>query len=236
MKQTFMRPAIAMLELIFALVVMGIALMSAPMLISVATQSTTVALQQEGLNEASSRVGMILTYPWDENDINESCIPPVLTVTNGDSELDMNVTTARRVGVPLMTNSRTFKCGNNILAATLAKDGKDDIDDFNDGTDGPISLTLVSDSSGSASDGVDYIEQDTVTISTTITYGTDSANYNSNSISFTTGPAAAASTNIKTITVVLTSTNSADELKDKQITFNAFSCNIGGIEYVSREL
>ena len=58
-----LRPAIAMIELIFALVIMGIALMSAPMLITVSTQSIEVSLQQESLNEASSRVNMLLTYP-----------------------------------------------------------------------------------------------------------------------------------------------------------------------------
>ena len=88
-----MRTAIAMIELIFAIVIMGIVLMSAPMLISTASSTTTVALQQEGINEASSRISMILTYPWDQNDINDSCISPVLHVSSGDSELAEDNTT-----------------------------------------------------------------------------------------------------------------------------------------------
>jgi hypothetical protein len=216
-----------MVELIFALVIMGIALMSAPMLISVSTKSVEVSLQQEGLNEASSRVNMLLTYPWDENDINDSCIPPVLTVSNGDSQLDMVVSTARRVGVPLSTNSHTFKCGDQILPATLAVDGKNDIDDF-------IGTTILNAPGGGAG-GVDYIEQTTVTLTTSVVYGNDTAEYDSTSISFTPSPGVA-STNIKNITVVLTSSSTVQELKDKQITFSAFSCNIGGIEYISKEI
>jgi len=223
-----LRPAIAMIELIFALVIMGIALMSAPMLITVSTQSTAVALQQESLNEASSRVNMLLTYPWDENDVNDSCIPPVLTVTNGDSELDMNVTTSRRIGVPLATNSRTFKCGDKILPATLAIDGKDDIDDF-------IGTSQLS-APGGGSGGVDYIEQTTVSISTAVGYGSDAADYSAKVFSFVPGAGPGGSTNIKTITVILTSTSGEEELKDKSITFSAFSCNIGGIEYKSKEI
>jgi len=229
---TPLRPAIAMIELIFALVIMGIALMSAPMLISVATKSTVVALQQESLNEAASRVSMIMTYPWDQNDINDSCIPPVLTVTGGDTELNMIPSTSRRIGVPLKTNSRTFKCGDKILPATLAVDGKDDIDDF-------VGTETLS-SPGGGSGGVDYIEQDTVNIATTVSFKSDSTTYSANSIGNFypgTNPPAGKTTNIKMITVTLTSSNTAaDELKDKKIIYRAFSCNIGGIDYASKEL
>ncbi|NKQ41562.1 MAG: type II secretion system protein, partial [Sulfurovum sp.] len=83
------RDAIAMIELIFSIVVMGIVMMSAPMLISTASKTTSVALQQEGIHEAASRVNMIMTYEWDENALNGVCSsqPPILKVTNGDEKL-----------------------------------------------------------------------------------------------------------------------------------------------------
>jgi hypothetical protein len=221
------RPAIAMIELIFAIVIMGIVLMSAPMLISTAVQSTSVALQQEGINEATSRINMILTYPWDQNDINDSCIPPVLHVTAGDSELDEVANTGRRVGVPLGTNSHTFRCGDKKFnASTIATDGLDDMDDFAGTT------SLVEESSGSG--GVDYIERTTINIATIISYSSDSASYNSSSISYVPGTGSS-TTNIKKINVTLTSTSGISEL-NKTITLNAFSCNIGGYEYASREI
>jgi len=96
------RPAIAMIELIFSIVIMGLVLLSAPMLISTATKSTTVALQQEGINEVASRINMILTYEWDENDASSLCaaFPSILRVTNGDDELEAVAAT----GLPLMVH------------------------------------------------------------------------------------------------------------------------------------
>ena len=230
MHRVRVRSAIAMIELIFAIVVMGIALMSAPMLIATASKSTTVALQQEGINEAASRVSMILTYPWDQNDTNDSCIPPVLHVVNGDNELNES-TANRRIGVPVGSNSRTFKwCnGTELNASPIGKEGNeiDDQDDF-DGT----TVHLTADATGSG--GTDYIEQTTIDINTTVSYIGDSANYASKSFSYTPQSGSGSSTNIKEIQVTLTSSSSETELQ-KNITLKAFSCNIGGIEYAHRE-
>ncbi len=225
------RPAIAMIELIFAIVIMGIVMMGAPMLISTAAKSVTVALQQEGINEAASRVNMLLTYAWDEQDTNDSCVPPVLNVATGDSEL--NVTTDnRRVGVPFTSNSRTFTCGavNEINASTtLGGDAgdtvKDDLDDF-------TNTTLVVDTSGTG--GKDYIEKSTVSIATAINYISDAATYSGTTIAYAPG-GGGGTYNIKAITVTVTSTSGTAELS-KTIILRAFSCNIGGYEFVSREL
>jgi len=225
-----MRTALAMIELIFALVVMGIVMMSAPQLISTASQSTAVGLQQEGINEAASRLNMILTYAWDENDTNESCIPPVLKVSHGDSELDEVNTTARRIGVDKNSSSHTFVCeGKRFDASTLGPDGDlDDIDDFI----GTIHLTT--DSSGSG--GTDYIEQTTVDIDTNVSYLSDTADYTptSSDRTFTYVPSTGAATsNIKQITVTLTSSSGVSEL-NKTIVLKAFSSNVGGFKYESR--
>jgi hypothetical protein len=228
------RPAIAMVELIFAIVIMGIVLMSAPTLISTAASSVSVAQQQEGINEAASRVSMILTYPWDENDANDSCIPPVLHVTNGDTELNENGTSGRRVGVPIGTNSHTFKCDSTELDATAIGQEVpgtiDDIDDFTGTT-----INLVDDLTGAG--GKDYIERTTVNIATTISYINDNAAYSNTSFAYAPGGVLAATqtSNIKHISVTLTSSSGVKEL-NKTIILRAFSCNIGGFEYESREL
>jgi len=226
------RPAIAMVELILAIVVMGIVMMAAPTLISTASKSTAVAMQQEGINEAVSRVNMILSYDWDQNTLNNSCIPPVLHVVSGDSELDEVGSTARRVGVPLTTTSHTFKCGNTELNAStaLGMEGavKDDIDDFTN-----TSLSEVLRGTG----GTNYIEQDTVSIATSVYYTPDGANYAGSTVaySFSPGTTSATSTNIKAISVTLTSTSTVDELT-KTVILHGFSCNIGGYEFESRGL
>lgn len=228
MEYVKLRPAVAMIELIFAIVVMGIVMMSAPTLVATAAKSTMVALQQEGINEAATRVNMVLTYPWDQNDTNDSCIPPVLHVANGDSDLE-EINANRRVGVPPESNSRTFKCGNTEYdASAIGKEGSimNDLDDFNGMT------SLLADVSGSG--GTDYIEQTTVNIATTVSYILDMANYQSNTLSYTPQSTSTDSTNIKQIEVNLTSSSSETELQ-KTIILKAFSCNIGGIEYAHRE-
>jgi len=226
------RPAIAMVELIFAIVIMGIVLSAAPSLIATAVSSTSVALQQEGINEASARVTLILTYAWDKNDTNDSCTPPILHVTDGDDQLEKNTTTGRRNGVPKESNSHSFSCnGEEFDASTILNDpdedgNQDDIDDF-------VGITsLVIDNAGDG--GKDYLEQDTVEVNTTVFYIADEANYDQQSFAYT--PSALGSTgtsNIKEIQVILTSSSDADELQ-KEITLHAFSCNVGGFSYEHR--
>lgn len=231
MKLMQKRPAIAMIELIFAIVLMGIAMMSAPMLIDTATRSSTVALQQAAIHEAVSRVSMILTYEWDQNDTNTSCSAPVLHTVGGDSDLEVVATTSRRVGIPLGTNYHTFKCGSMELNASslLGKEGTvmDDIDDFISAS----GLTLNASGSG----GKDYIETDTVSIATNIYYSPDAANYSASSVNFDFNSTAASvnSTSIKTIQVTITSTSPHEELQ-KEVVLSAFSCNIGGYGFEYR--
>lgn len=230
MKFKILRPAIAMIELIFAIVIMGIVLMSAPMLISTGTQSTFVALQQEGINEAASRVNMVMGYAWDEQNTQENYLFPVLHVTSGDSAFDESGTTARRVGTP-MTSQRTFILSDadnsDLNASALGSDSgdQDDIDDF-----GGTSLVNIEAAT------IDYSEKSTVNIATGIAYTADSVSggYNQTSVTFVPFAAAAgATTNIKSITVNVTSTSSVGEL-EKDIMLRAFSCNIGGYQFEER--
>jgi len=65
-KKVPLRPAIAMIELIFAIVIIGITLLSAPMIISQSVQSINTNLKQEAIAAAASQISLILTYPWDE--------------------------------------------------------------------------------------------------------------------------------------------------------------------------
>lgn len=229
------RPAIAMIELIFAIVIMGIVMMSAPMLISTAAKSSIVAMQQEGINEAASRVHMIMGYAWDENNTQDNYIPPILQVSAGDASLDVSGTTGRRIGTPL-ESSRTFilsDTNNSELNAStsLGADAgdADDIDDFI----GDINLTEV------ASATVDYTEKSTININTAIAYipdGTYVPN-GAKTISFTPNFTAApgGTTNVKGITVTLTSTDTVNaDILEKTIILRAFSCNIGGYELEER--
>ena len=229
-----LRPAIAMIELIFAIVIMGIVMMSAPMLISTATKSTYVALKQEGINEAASRVNMIMGYAWDENNTQDNYVFPILHVTSGDTALDVNGNTARRIGTP-MASQRTFILSDanssDLNASALGSDGgdTDDIDDFI----GDINLTLIEAAT------VNYTETTTVNINTAVSYITDGSYTPNGSKKISFSPSFSSSppgtTNIKSITVTLTSTDTANaDVLEKTIILRAFSCNIGGYELKER--
>ena len=231
-----MRPAIAMIELIFAIVVMGLTLMTAPLILEQAKKSSFVSMQQESIAAAASHISIILSRAWDQNDTNASLNAPILTVTNGDSGLEQNTTTGKREGTPINSN-RTFLTpyGGLILAASsigIAVDGDglyNDIDDY-------AGQTFVLKSISSANHQGDYIDT-TLKIQTTVAYNIDSPTGGSyatgSSISlnnpFTTK---AATTNIKQVIVNLT--NTIDEL-NKTITLKAFSCNIGTYKPLKRK-
>jgi len=227
-KKKRLRPAIAMIELIFALVIMGITMMSAPMLISTATESTYVAIQQEGINEAASRINMIMGYQWDENNTNDLYIPPLLNVNAGATAFDEVGNTARRIGIPA-NSYRTFilsdRNTSQLNASVLGSDGgdSDDIDDFTNTSLNQIETATI-----------DYAER-SINIATTVNYNSDtvSGGYNQQTITFVPFTVSAGSTNIKAITVTLTSTSSISEL-DKTIILRGFSCNIGGYQLEER--
>lgn len=235
-----MRPAIAMLELIFAIVIMGIILMSAPMLISTASKSGYVAIQQEGINEAASQVNMIMGYHWDENDADERYIDPILAVSaSGDTDLNEEGNTSHRLGTP-QESYRSFVRSDGVddltASTTLGDEAgeteKDDIDDFSDTN---TSLVFIPETT-LETNVADYIETSTINIDRDIVYSNDSANYNQSSITFDPSfTAAAGTTNIKSIIVTLTSSSAAEELNQKEITLRGFSCNIGGYKLEERE-
>ncbi|PHS41701.1 MAG: hypothetical protein COB07_01250 [Sulfurovum sp.] len=227
------RPAIAMIELIFAIVIMGIVLMSAPMLISTATKSGYVSIIQEAIHGASSQVNMMTGYHWDERSADELFLDPILRVSAGSSDLDSDVNSSRRKGTP-KESYRSFirSDGTDDLNASvvLGKDGtetsEDDIDDFT----GITNLIEI------ATSVADNVEKTTINISRSTNYNTDTVTggYNQSDITYIPFVNATGTTNIKGITVNLSSTSVVDDL-NKSISLRAFSCNIGAYKLEERD-
>jgi len=234
------RPAIAMIELIFAITVMGIVLMSAPTLVNRAVQSTNVAFQQESIAAASTQIAMIMTAAWDHNDTNGTIGEPVLRTDSGATAvppLIPNCTTDAPAGVSsasgryckdLQTNSNFYWASAIQLDSGLA-----DIDDYDNAS---ATLSIYNSENYDVAKG-DYIDQN-ITMISRVYYGDDvprrsNGNAHPNGYARNTTFAnpfrtiSANSTNIKLIQVTLTSNNIAEELSDKQISLSAFMCNIG---------
>ncbi len=222
------KKAIAMIELIFALVIMGIVLMSAPMLIQQSIKSSNVALQQEAIVATASHTSLLLSMYWDErnapNDENASN-------DNYGEILDINRTNVSYFTYPDRNNSSLRSISSTIITATINNHYNhdnnetdifkfDDVDDFNDE---PFGLMLFN----SETSNSDYVDTN-ISISTSVIFAEDRPLSgllvpNISDINFT---STTDSTNIKFITVNLTSNQNVEEL-NKSITMKAFSCNIG---------
>lgn len=233
------RAAIAMIELIFSIVIIGLVLLSAPMLIERSTKSTYVALQQESIAAAATQINMIMTAEWDHSNTDNIEGAPVLQ-TGTTSTAITNCTTQHPVGVTSASGRYCNGLGSPTLffsATAIGPEGlegsiNDDIDDY----DSNASQISVYENEVYATHQGDYLDRN-ITITSRIYYGDDTprdvGNGAGNYQTSTTyanpfrNVITANTTNIKLITVELTSSNPADEISDKQITLSAFMCNIG---------
>lgn len=211
-----MRKAASMIELVVAIVVMSIAVMTLPMMLEQTQKNNEFTLQQEILLAARTKLGDTLTYRWDENSLNNDRI--VVLQTNGDNELNPILGTTRRVGHVKADKRRKFNFDNNATTPPLVPDANiDDLDDFNGD-----SVTLT----GTAAD-LDY-RFTSFEMNTTVVYISDDADYNSTNLTFdlnTTG--IANSSNIKMLTLITGRENSL-------FTLRAYSSNIGESEFLRR--
>jgi len=228
------RRAIAMIELIFAIVVMAIVLLGAPTLISQSTKSTYIGLQQESINAAATHLNIILTKEWDQNNAITNIDSRVLFVGSGDGELDLPTGLDRRVGVPA-NSSRKFVTGEGASANASVPNsfgsgsgndstGFDDVDDY----DGD--RATLREVANPTARYADYKDRN-IRMDTTVRYVSDSTSYATARVSFDNpfvASTTANSTNIKAVSVTLTTdTTKTGEEMAKNITLSAFMCNIG---------
>ncbi len=230
-----LRPAIAMIELIFALVVMGITLLSVPLVVNESIKSSTVAMQQEAIAAAGSQLGLILTQKWDARDGNETGRSGIVNVVGGAAALD--------IAFRDLNSSYSTRTFNTLVgytdatpAAALGQEGPffDDIDDFHDQN---MTLTLYgTESEMLANNKGEYLDM-TITMANRVVYGVDNTpNYANNPVVFNNPfTSAATSTNIKLVSVQLTSNTGISE-HDKSIFLSAFACNVGTASATTRPL
>jgi len=240
-KYKSLKNGIAMIELIFALVIMGIVLLSAPMLIQQSINSSNIALQQEAISALATHIEFILTMSWDEN--NSYLQPghnPILDTNRIPFDFDISATPKILPAGLKNVNGRIPE--TELLPTSFNHFGKDetndidtnessfvDFDDIDDFTNGHFGLKLFNNETTSSDIG-DYVDKD-VNITTTVTYNEDRPiGNNLNSSTLNLGGRVTTSlsipTNIKFITSTLTSDSGVKEL-EKNITLKAFSCNIG---------
>ena len=208
-----MRKAASMLELVIAIVVMGIALSALPLILTQSQNSNALALQQEAIMATKAKISYILAYEWDANSYDENAgVSRVLDTTSLATAHDaFNTTSSRRIGHVEADKRRRLK-DTNSTARTPSGIPNDSIDYFN-GKDENISI----------SNQDDYIFS--ILLNPAVSYisdGNNSLDYNSSIIgfNFSTTPITTNPTNIKMITVTTT-------VNDRNITMRAYASNIG---------
>lgn len=222
-----MKKGSSMLELVVAIVVMGIAMMTLPLILTQVKSNNEFSMQQEAILATRTKLGDILTYAWDEQNTLGSGAAVVLDTndTGSDTELNKN-STSRRVGHVIADKRRKFLDTTNLATAHNALGSEtgeatadyDDIDDFN---------TEVQQLSSSATSTFDYKFTD-INLTTRVVYIDDNASYSQSTIALTLDTAnVGRRSNIKMIEVNAT---------NAQINFvlRSYSSNIGESELLRR--
>lgn len=209
-----MRKASSMIELVIAIVVMGIAVMTLPLMLEQTQKGNSFAMQQEAILVARTQIGDILTYPWDENSIQDGVVG-VLDVT---SSAFGRYSEQRRVGHVRQDKRRKFFTNSTQATTTLGQEGSNynDIDDFSSGSS--KELVILNEDTAS---GLGY--KFDLKLNTTVSY----VDYNDSGLNTSNSPLA--STNVKMIELSIKDTN--DIMTPFKL--RAYSTNIGG-NYILR--
>lgn len=224
-----MKKAISLIELVFAIVIMGISVMSLPMILTQTQEASNLSLRQEAILSVKTKLAYLLAYHWDENTYDATAdTERVLNTAGGNAAFNAVGTTLRRVGHIATDGRRRFWDNATNASAILGAEGndRDDIDDFHNIPENKIIVAGVRD---------DFIFN--LTLTPAINYIPDNpavGAYAGNIVrfNFNTGNIAANSTNIKMIQV--TATAPAASGMNAPITMFAFSSNIGQSKILRR--
>lgn len=208
----------SMIELVIAIVVMGIVVASLPLILLQSQRSTTLSLEQEVILATKSRLAFILSHEWDVNSYDANASLSRVLNTNSDPEFNTNST--RRSGHVDADGRRRLR--DDMLAPTVTTNANwrdnnlSDIDDFDN------RLTTVI---ASASD-MDYTFTK-IDLNSTVSYVSDALTigaYANQNVTFTfTTVSQPNPTNIKMITI----NAHAEGATTSNITLRAFASNIG---------
>jgi hypothetical protein len=209
------RKAIAMIELIVAIVIMGIAFLAIPMINNEAIKSGENAMLQESVAAGASQTELLLTLKWDDagNDV---------LVTGSGTSFKGNVTASG--GNREIDTLSASAIGHDLL-------GNDDLNDVDDYDGESVELNIYNAEGFETYEG-NYADQ-LITMTTTVQYADDTA-FNTLQTMPNVNPfdypiTDSNTSNIKLITTTLTTTedNASDTINNKEIKLQTFSCNIG---------
>lgn len=217
-----MRLAMSMIELVISIVVMGIVVMSLPLILTQVQNNNAFALQQEAILAAKTKIGNILTYEWDEFSYDATAGHSfVLDIAGGTDDLNRSAGTNQRKGHVNVEGRRKLYDNTldlNVRSASAINNNKTNtIDAFHARN---VNLSVAP--NGEEAGALSYIFN--LRLDPTIVYVNDNINYDNSNLTFTLTPDnAGIITNIKRIEVQVRDTDANALIT----TLRAFTCNIG---------
>ncbi len=222
------RHAFTMLELVFAIVIIGIAVLALPTVLLTGASSQEQTLKEEGIMLTTTKISQILTFPWDASSSPSGALimstSQVLN-TAGDTDLNRNGISDFRIG-HFQDELRRRMSPESTPRAAGAIGGVNNIGRFN-------GETVTVGAGGSKAAGYKKEYQTTSLVS----YVADAADYNTAtntnlSFNFTTADPGT-TTNIKMVQV---STSEMDPAGAwiPIIQMTSYSANIGEAEFFRR--
>ena len=234
-----MRRGISLIELVLAIVVIAISVVSVPMMLQQSAKSDNFSMMQEAILAARTKMGNILSYQWDENakDLNNTeGRLRALDVYSGVPALDRNgiYYIERRIGHVYGDLRRKMMAAVTYPSASVDANITD-LNDFNG-----RSYQLGWSAASMPTDTFDYLDRH-LNLTTRIYYISDAllpgSDYNDTVINFAFDPSTkksiinnADSTNIKMIELEVSSNNYPTFL------FRAFSSNLGEVNLLEKEI
>lgn len=205
------KSAFTMIELIFAIVIIGISILSLPMMTQATSKGIEGNLVQEAIFAASAELNQVLSYQWDENAMDGNDTLAKVAWTS-----DCNITTKLRAGhINQPLHRKCVDDSTKVPTATLGVEGLlNDIDDNIKTT----AVTIFEGGSATTSSGYKNDYRSTVSV--------EYSNFGDQTIA---NPTTIASQNMKKITVTIKNNdgNIITLLK-------TYSANIGEIDYYKR--
>lgn len=223
------RCAFSMIELIFAIVIIGISMLALPMIMFTDASSQEDSLMQEAIMLSTTKIAQVLTFPWDQTSPPETVAGLVSTSqvvnTAGNAALARNGVTDFRIGhFPEQLRRRLTpfsaqRAAGGVGAAT-------DISSFN-GNSVTINATGGNEQFSYKKDWL---------ITTTVSYIADTANYAATGVSFDFSNVATGGTsNIKMVQVTVTDQTAVTlGVNANQVILTSYSANIGESEFYKR--
>ncbi|PHR55360.1 MAG: hypothetical protein COA44_10805 [Arcobacter sp.] len=235
-KNILKRSAFSMIELIFAIVIIGISMLTIPMIMLQDATNQEASLMQEGILLSMTKVSQTLTFPWDSTSSPTgvgglmSMSQVVETVALPPAGLERAGTTDFRVGhFPEQLRRRLTPNSNPRAATAIA------------GAAPAVSINSFHgnsvDINASAGSGASAYKK-TWTVTTAVSYVSDlpASTYGATDIIFAFGaPSPGATSNIKQVTVTATDTTVTTlAANGNLVVLTSFSSNIGEAEFYKR--